>query len=375
MADPMIPLFKVHMPEEVDKELLKTLHSGYITEGPRVKEFEAALEEKIWNRVFAVNSCTSALTLALRLAGVKAGTEVITTPMTCTATNLPILSLGAVPVWADVCSDSGLIDPRDVERKVTSLTGAVVCVDWGGMPCDVDALKRICFVHSVPLIEDAAHSLGAVYFGLPVGRLVDFTAFSFQAIKHITTGDGGALACRSVLDHERGKKLRWFGINREAPGGGDSRIGVDIEEWGYKFHMNDIAATIGVAQLPYLRRIVAQHTANAVEYDQRLSEYFLKPKEPFGVGSSWWLYTLLLPSESDRDGFREFMLGRGIQVSQVHRRNDEYSVFSPHRCGHLPGLDLFSSRMICLPVHWGLSQADRDRIVEGCNEWVEGAIP
>jgi perosamine synthetase len=209
----MIPLFKVHMPKEVDKPLLEVLHSGYITQGEKVEQFEKKFADMMqYKHVVSVNSGTSALTLALRLAGVGYGDEVVTTPMTCTATNLPILSLGAKPVFADVDSETGLIDPASVLTKITKKTKAIMAVDWGGSPVDVRALMDIGRRYDLRVIVDAAHAIGTHHNGE-----ADFVCYSLQAIKHITTVDGGVLACKSPDAYHRGKVLRWFGIDREAP--------------------------------------------------------------------------------------------------------------------------------------------------------------
>ncbi len=387
----MIPLFKVHMPprEILMPALERTLFSGYVTEGPKVKEFEGTFGTLVSStRIIAVNSGTSALTLALRLAGVGESDYVITTPMTCTATNLPILSLGAQLIFADVDPQTGLIDPNSVHeilhrpRPQWMKIKAVVCVDWGGAPCNLTALDEIVSHHGVLLIEDAAHALGAEFDGRPVGSELysDFSCFSLQAIKHVTTIDGGmiSLGWRRQAEYERGKRLRWFGIDRESRSGGDSRIDLGIEEWGWKFHMNDVTATIGIEQLPFLPGVVRRHRDNAQVYHDLLSDYFVKPRDPEWARSAYWLYTILLPTASERDGFRDYMLKNGVQVSRVHRRNDEYAVFREYggrgERGRLPGVDRFSDRMICIPVHWGLSRDDVLRVVELCNEWVEGGL-
>ncbi len=378
----MIPLFKVHVPPEAKDAVLLTLYSGYVGQGPRVEEFEGALAPWMGVRPVTVNSGTAALVLAYRLAGVGRGDLVVTTPMTCTATNLPILAAGATPVWADVDAESGLLTPSGLVAAFARLRKergqrpkAVVCVDWGGMPCEIEALRALAWNEGALLIEDAAHALGARRYGRPVGALADLTAFSFQAIKHITTGDGGALACLSDEHRRRAKVLRWYGIDRDAPVAGDSRIDVEIEDWGYKAHMNDLAAALGLAQLPHLRRILAAQAANAALYSLELPFYYGRPPRPDGAMSAWWLYTIRLPSRSERDGFRRFMLGKGVQVSQVHRRNDEYAVFREwgHHAltvrGDLPGLDEFSDRMVCLPVHWALTEAERETVVRACEEF------
>ncbi len=366
----MIRLFTVNMPAGVDKPLLKTLHSGYITQGPKVEEFEGRLKRLFkTEHLLTVNSGTSALTLALRLAGVGRGDEVITTPMTCSATNLAILAVGGTPVWADVEPTTGLIDPKEALKHITPITKAIMCVDWGGAAPNLVALRKIADDFGVQLIEDSAHAFGANH---TLQGLAHFTCFSLQAIKHITTGDGGVLLCGSKAAYERGKLLRWFGIKREV-GRQDSRINEQITEWGYKFHMNDLAATIGLEQLNYFRNILGRHKAIASMYLEQLSPYYIPPPK----NNAYWFYTLLLPNRRERDAFQIYMSKNGIQVSQVHRRNDEYKVFQPFSGVTLgkfyqslyPGLDSFSSRMVCIPVHNNLSNVEVKKIIHHCNEF------
>lgn len=373
----MIPLFTVNMPDSVDAPLLKVLHSGYIGEGPKVKEFEALLQEFFGVNALTVNSGTSALTLALRLAGVERGDEVITTPMTCSATNLPILSLGARPVFADVVPTTGNINPASVERLITKNTKVIMAVDWGGTPVNHQILNDLAQEHNLKFIIDAAHS-----FGGPETRQdrADFVCFSLQAIKHITTVDGGVLLSRRSEDDARGRRLRWFGISREAEGL-DSRITEDIAEWGYKFHMNDVAATIGIEQMKGIEQIIKCHRIIANAYDLNISEAYGKPPTRRGP---YWLYTLRLPSEALRDKFKSYMADKDIGVSQVHRPNEEYSVFKPYYTEQLldqpgvsvpierlAGVDEFSSKMICIPIHTKLTTEDIAYIINSCNDFAE----
>jgi len=212
-----IPLFKVFIPESVIEPLREVLLSGYIGEGPRVEEFEQQLA--LWfnnDNVLALNNGTATLQLALRLANVGYGDEVVSTAMTCTATNEPILAMGAKIVWADIDPWTGNINPDDVAKKVTPKTKAIMCVHWGGYPCDLDELNAIAAEHGIKLIEDACHAFSSIYHGKPIGSHSDFACFSFQAIKEMTTVDGGALVCKSKADRERGRLLRWYGIDRKS---------------------------------------------------------------------------------------------------------------------------------------------------------------
>lgn len=358
----MIPLFKVYMAPSVLQELQRTLYSGHIGEGPQVSAFEE--EFAAWldvPRAVAVNSGTSAIELALRLSGVGPGDEVVTTPMTCVATNMPILALGGTPVWADVNPLTGNISPRDAARKCSSRTKAIVAVHWGGNPCDLIALNGIATARGIPLIEDAAHALGSRYRSRNIGGHSKFVCFSFQAIKTLTTGDGGALICQDPADDARARRLRWFGLDRKLQVSGQSRWEQDIPEYGYKFHMNDIAATIGREQLRYIADNLAKCRSNARVLDAALKGFrWLRhcPRQAQSTGSHW-LYTVLSPH---RDAFADHMQRAGIETSRVHIRNDRYQAFATSPQVSLPGVDTFESMQVSIPCGWWLTMDELDHI-------------
>jgi dTDP-4-amino-4,6-dideoxygalactose transaminase len=343
----MISLFKVAMSPEAPARVAEVLASGYIGQGEQVEAFEAALQGllELPAPPLTTNSCTSALDLALHLIGVGPGDEVITTPVTCTATNSVIVNRGARPVWADVDPLTGLIDPADVGRKISRKTRAIMAVDWGGALCDYASLKT----WGIPVIQDAAHHLTT-----PAG---DYAAYSFQAIKFLTCGDGGALWCPPD-QIERARLLRWYGLDRRSKA--DFRCEQNIGEVGYKYHMNDIAAAIGLANIGATRELIAQHLANAAYYADSLIF------GPWDAGSAWWLYTLLV---EDRADFIRHMAERGVACSPVHARNDTHAAFRfPN--GPLPGVDHFASRNVAIPVGWWLSEADRKQVVEAVRAWM-----
>ena len=357
-----IPLFKVHMPDTASAAVAATLESGYIGQGPKVDAFEQALSSWFGSEnVLTTNSGTSALQLALRLAGVGPGDEVISTAMTCTASNMPIMAAGADIVWADIDPATGNLDLLDVERKITEKTRAILAVHWAGYPCDLAELARIADAHDVRIIEDAAHAFGATYRGRPVGSHSDFVCFSFQAIKHLTTVDGGAVVCRDSDDYHRGRLLRWYGIDRETERK-DFRCEEDIKEWGYKFHMNDVAATLGLEQLPHMHELLSKTRANARHFRKHfanLSRLRLL-EDADDRQSSYWLFTVRVEERLD---FMAAMQDAGVTVSQVHARNDSHTCFARFR-RVLPGVDRFVAQQVCIPVGWWLTDAQRDHIVE-----------
>ncbi|MBI2662472.1 DegT/DnrJ/EryC1/StrS family aminotransferase [Candidatus Woesearchaeota archaeon] len=362
-----ITLFKVHMPKSVIKPLKNTLLSGFIGQGPKVEEFENILGNYIGNKyVLTLNSCTSAIQLALRLCNVGFGDEVISTAMTCTATNEPILALDAKIIWADINPTTGNIDPKSIKNKITNKTKAIIAMHWGGYPPDLKEINIIAKEYGIKVIEDAAHAFGAEYQGQKIGNHSDFVCFSFQAIKHINTVDGGALFCKSEEDYKRGKLLRWYGIDREEKDRSDHRLEKDIKEYGYKFHMNDVCATIGIEQMKFIDKILEKNRANintlnnAFQNNNKIKLLSYKNDRL----SAYWLYTILI---KNKDDFKTKMNEKGIMVSPVHARNDSHTMFQEFRC-ELPNVDKFYSEMICIPSGWWLKNEEIEYIIKTINE-------
>lgn len=362
-----IPLFKVHMPSNIGNKIQEVIDSGIITEGVYSDKFEEEIGKFINNKnVNLTNSGTSALTLAYVLSGIKPGDEVITTPMTCMATNEPLHIMGAKIVWADIDPKSGNIDPEDVKRKITNKTKAIVGVHWAGMPFDIDEINSIAKQHNIKVIEDAAHALGAKYNNLPIGSHSDYVCFSFQAIKHLTTVDGGAITTKTEQEFLRAKKLRWFGLDRKFVG---SKWTQDITESGFKFHMNNINASIGLEQMKHVDSIISRHKENYNFYNEninnkKITKMSLDPKSE----SSCWIYTVLV---DDRKDFQNYLSSCGIASDVVHVRNDTYSVFSDFKApvGSLLGCDEFCSKHLNIPVGWWLTKEDREYIVDCVNKY------
>ena len=358
-----IPLFKVHMPTSVGPRLLDTLYSGTVTEGPKSLDFERKFGVWIGNdRTAVVNSGTSALTIALRLAGVGPSTEVVSTPLTCVATNSAVLSLGATIKWADIDVRNGCIDPDSVAEAVSDRTRAILFVDWAGCPANLDALNTIAASCGASTVEDAAHSLGASYRGERIGRHCDFVCFSFQAIKPLTTIDGGAVACRDQAAVERAKRLRWYGLDRSAPKTPTHWAG-DLTESGYKMHLNDVLATIGLEQLDHLDSTIECHKRNAQFLIQRLreQEHVTAPLPSEGSDPSFWVLSLRFDSPERRTSVSDALERAGVQSSILHQRNDLYAVFESQRV-HLPNLDYLAERILCVPCGWWLSDDALDDI-------------
>lgn len=353
----MIPLFRVNMAETVDAPLLECLHSGYIGQGKAVDKFEADLAAFIGNpRVLTTNSGTSALHLALHMIGVE-GKHVITTALTCTATNWPIISNGGKILWADIEGSSPNISVRSVEKLLEEYRGtvaAVMVVHWGGSPVDIEGINQAAAKYGVPVIEDSAHALGSEYHGQKIGNHSRFVCFSFQAIKHLTTVDGGLICLSSNDDYQRAKLLRWYGIDRDSARA-DLRCEDDVLEAGFKFHMNDVCATIGCENLKLIPAILEQSQAVAAFYSQHLANMpgVRLMSDPPNTRSSYWLYTIAV---ENRDGFMRHMKDCGVMTSKVHARNDLHTCVKEF-VRPLPVLDAFTKQMVCIPASCSLEEA------------------
>lgn len=350
----------------------EVLNSGYIGQGPKVDEFERLLSGYLQTPyVNVVNSGTSGLHLALHMLKQDCErTEVLTTPLTCTATNFPIVANGLKIKWVDLDPTTCNVDMQDLRRKINENTLAIMVVHWGGYPCDLQELYNIqtqccrMYGHVPPVIEDCAHAFGATYRGKALGSHGNFCMFSFQAIKHLTTGDGGAIVCPHDISHKRAKLLRWYGLDRTSSA--DFRCEQNIQEWGYKFHMNDIAAAIGIENFKHIDRILLQHRENA-EFLRNSLVYFngitLLEDAPDRTSSDW-VFTIRVER---RDDFMRKLKDKGITASRVHDRNDKHECLKEFRC-ILPNTDLVCADMCCIPCGWWCDHEDMDYIVDVIKE-------
>jgi dTDP-4-amino-4,6-dideoxygalactose transaminase len=352
--------------EHVVKTLTRQDQHGrvWIGEGPEVKRFEDALCERFsFPYCVALNSGTAGLELALALADVGPGDEVVTTAQTCTATNMPILRAGATPVFADIQYYTGNIDPADIRHRITERTKAIMCVHWAGYPCDMDELNDIGSEYGIPVIQDGAHALGAEYHGQPIGVTSPFFMTSFQAIKQLTCGDGGLLAMTDEETYHAARRRRWFAIDRENR---EPRLDGysfwDQSEIGYKMHMNDISAGIGLGNMLVIDRILQHRATVASMYTAALTycpgvRVFRRYQDR---KSANWLYTMHV---ENRDDFCRMMRDKDIDVGVVHIRNDAHTIFGPRR-DDLPVTDEYERTNISIPIHHGVLQDDVHYIIE-----------
>ena len=377
-----INLFKVFMSEDVLKPLNDILMSGFITQGPQVEKFEESLGKYFGNKnILTLNSATSGLTLALRLLinkddesewpGFDVKEDIVLSPaLTCFATNASILANNCNIKWIDSDNNTANVSIDDIRNKLNKNTKVIYIVHWGGYPVDLNSLKDLQEEHYVKygyrfrIIEDCAHAFGASYQGKKLGNHGNICVFSLQAIKHLTTGDGGLIILPDEKLYERAKLIRWFGIDRDKRNYNrkDFRMENDIMEWGYKFHMNDINATIGLYNLPYIDGLLEKNKNNynyIYENLKGVKDVILFENKPDRVNSAWLFTMRVLNKSLFIDKMKEY----GIATSQVHNRNDLNSCVSDFNC-ELPNISELEKELICIPVGWWLEKDDLDYMIE-----------
>jgi len=362
VSDGNIVLFHPHVSDLARQKVAHQLTTRWIGQGPAVEEFEAKFSNKFCSGFssIAVGAGTDALHLAYILAGVCSGDEVIAPLFTCTATNIPLLYIGAKPVFADIQPNTLNMDPDHVRRLITNKTKAIVCVHYGGLPCDMDELHFIANHAGIPIIEDAAHAIGASYKGRSVGSISEFTMFSFQAVKHITTGDGGMLVMKDSSLLPKAKRIRWFGIDRESKH--QAIWENDIREVGYKYQMTDIGAVMGLAGLEEWEATKQHRKSLFSVYEKGLVD--VAGIKFIGGGytdreHAAWLCTVVA---EDRVRLQYKLREHRIESGQVHYRNDRYSIFRGCN-GFFPNMDAIESKYLVLPLHTRMSLEDAEKVV------------
>lgn len=371
-----LPFALPFMDEREEQAVLEVLRSGWLTTGPKVREFEQVFCEYTGaHHAIAVNSCTAALHLVLQAWGIKEGDEVITTPLTFCATIEAIEYVRATPVLADIDPNTGNIDPNRVEHAITPRTRALIPVHYGGLPCDMDELMTLAHQHPLQVLEDAAHAIGAEYRGQKIGTIGHATAFSFYANKNLTTGEGGMITTNNPDLADQCRTLSLHGISRDAwkRYTATGSWYYEVERLGFKYNLTDIQAAIGLAQLKKLDTMNQRRQQIATTYRKAFMEMdFLEPfpiELPEDRTHVWHLFTILLNLEQltiDRNRFIEELRERQIGVS-VHYIPIHYH---PHyrrygwRRGQFPHAESYYERTISLPIYPSLSDEDVARVIE-----------
>jgi dTDP-4-amino-4,6-dideoxygalactose transaminase len=374
-----LPFHRALIGEEEMDAVMDVLRSGWLTAGPRVKEFEARFGKYVGaEHAIAVSSCTAALHLALAAIGLNAGDEVILPTMTFAASGEVILYFNAKPVLVDSIPGSFHIDPAAVERAITSRTRAIMPVHYGGYPCEMDAILEIAQRHGLKVIEDAAHALPSSYKGRPVGAIGDITCFSFYATKTLTTGEGGMITTGDAAYAEKMRSLSLHGISKDAwkRYSADGTWRYDIQEAGYKYNFTDLQAALGLVQLAKCEAMSRARAEIAARYDRALdrSDAFEIPEAPSDVEHARHLYVILVNPRAlriNRDRVIEELKNRGIGTS-VHfiplHLHSLYRERLGYRAGQFPNAEERFERAISLPIYPGMSDGDTERVIESLHE-------
>lgn len=367
-----VRLFKPKVCEEAVLAVADVLRSGWLATGPKTAQFEKTFAAFLGvQHAVAVNTCTSALHLAVKLLRLEQGTEVVTTPVTFVATNAVLLYEGLTPVFADVDPRTGNVTPEKVAARLTPRTGAIMLTHMAGYACDLDGFQQLGKLRNLPIIEDCAHACGARYKGARVGASGNLCAFSFDAIKNLTTGDGGMLIARTAGEEQRSRDLRNMGLTRNAfqrlneLQGSKRSWEYEVADIGHRYHMNDIQAALGLSQLRDLDAGNAHRRKIAARYDRLLGKVpgvKLPEYEP-DRECSYHLYAVLVGS---RDALAEKLIERGVSIGVHYSRNDLYPIF---RCADVPNADYFCTHVLSLPMHLDLTDEEIDYV---CNIIREG---
>ena len=361
-----LPFTRPTIDEATIAGVAEVLRSGWITSGPQVKSFEAALSRHCGGRpVRCFNSGTATLEVALRLAGVGPGDDVITTPLSWVATANVALEVGARPVFVDVEPRTRNIDLDAAAAAITGKTRAIIPVDLAGLPVDRDRLYDIARRHKLRVVEDAAQSFGAHWRGKPLGSFGDFVSFSFHANKNITSAEGGAL----VLPDEglvlRCEQLRLQGVIRTG------EDGMDVEVPGGKFNLTDIAARIGLGQLPHLERFTERRRALARRYFERWDRNLgcELPVADFEQ-SNWHMFQVVLPERVARAKFIAAMREQGIGIGVHYPAMHLFKLYRDlgWRAGQFPHAERIGGRIATLPLFAAMADSDVDRVCDAARK-------
>lgn len=361
--DSPIRLFQPAHSPTVEQAALDILRSGQIASGPKVPEFERALGDLVGRPdVVTTSDMTTALRIALHLAGVGPGDEVITLAFSCMSSNSPIARAGARAVWVDIDPETASMSIDDVKRALSPRTKAVMLYHVSGYPGPAHEVAALCRDHGIALIEDCNNAFGALQDGAPVGGIGDYAVYSFYPNRQIHAIEGGALVCPNAEIARHAMRLRRFGIDGASFRDplGEINAASDIPEVGWSASLNQLNAAVGLAQLPSLaaqrqRTLDHANTLHGLASGLRgVRPVRIRP----GAEPAYWGFLLLAER---RDKLLAELKGRGVHASRLHHRNDDYSGFhSEHRA--LPGTDAFMAQVLAIPCGWWLTTDDVERL-------------
>lgn len=364
----MIPVFRPSYGKEEFEAVKKVMQSGWVGLGPKTQEFEESFAKYIGTKyAVALNSCTAALHLALKVMEVGGG-KVLTTPVTFVSTNHAILYNGARPVFCDIEPDTLNINFREIKKNIDRKTKAIIAMHYGGHACDMGPIKRLARARGIKIIEDAAHACGAEYNGRKIGTLGDIACFSFHAVKNLATGEGGMITTNDRKLYERLKRLRWLGISK---GTWDRELAerhitryswhYNVEEIGFKYHMNDIPAAIGIVQLRKLDKLNDKRRRLYFRYNKLLEnmDSVECPIVKEYAKSSHHNYVI---KTAKRDELNAYLQKKGISTGVHYIPNYYYKMYRDFKAD-CPVTEGVWKKLLTLPLYPSLSFKDQDKTV------------
>jgi dTDP-4-amino-4,6-dideoxygalactose transaminase len=363
MTEAFLPFSRPTIDEATIAAVADVLRSGWITSGPKVQAFEAALSDYFGGRtVRTFNSGTCTMEIALRIAGIGPGDEVITTPISWVATANVILEVGATPVFADIDPVTRNIDLDKLEVAITPHTRAIIPVYLAGLPVDMDRLYAIAAKHQLRVIEDAAQALGSSWHGKRIGSFGDMVSFSFQANKNITTSEGGCLVLNNADEVRLAEKYRLQGVTRS---GFD---GLEVDVLGGKFNMTDIAAAIGLGQFAHIDAVTAKRRALARHYFAAFgpdfdAAYGAQLPVPDFENSNWHMFQIVLPERITRAAFMEKMMEKNIGIGYHYPAIHLLKLYRDRGFGEgmFPVAERVGRRIVTLPMFFAMTENDVER--------------
>ncbi len=380
VRETLLPYGRQRLDDENIQAVVEVLKSDWLTTGPKVGEFEERFAAWVGAKhAVSLSSGTAALHAAAFASGLKAGDEAITTPMTFCATANCVLYQDATPVFAEVSSDTLNLDPREVSKKLSSRTKAVIAVDYAGHPADLTALRELAAQHGFLLIEDACHALGAEYFNKRVGSFADMTVFSFHPVKHLTTGEGGMVTTNDSKLAATLRRVRNHGISSEA------RQRQESGQWfyemvllGFNYRLTDIACALGISQLDKLEGNLARRRAIARRYARAFRELpVIVPAVRENITPAWHLYPIRLKLEALSAGRGEIFralraenLGVNVHYIPVHQ-HPYYRERFGYKGGEYPVAEDAYERLISLPMFHAMTDQDVDDVIAAVSKVCE----
>ncbi len=362
---PLLPFTKPTIDEETIAAVAEVLRSGWLTSGPNVKALEEQLSQYFGGRpVRTFNSGTCTMEIALRIAGIGAGDEVITTPNSWVATANVIIEVGATPVFVDIDAKTHNIDLDKLEAAITPRTKAIIPVHMCGLPCDMDKLYAIAEKYKLRVVEDAAQAIGSTWKGKRIGAFGDFASFSFQVNKNVMTGEGGCLVLNNAEEAKLAEKYRLQGVTRSG------LDGIDVDVLGGKYNMTDIAAAIGLGQMKRLDEFNAKRAALARHYFAQFgNEFEIQTGAELPIAdfenSNWHMFHIVLPEQINRATFMQQMLDLGIGLGYHYRAIHLFTYYRKRGFtdGMFPISERVGKQIVTLPLFPGMNESDVERVV------------